>query len=297
MIDWLTKRKSANLNECIEEVFFRTMLIVGLIGCTVSVAFDLLLTPELAYIVPINLVGLQILLLALYAIKNEKFHSAALFSLALLCCMIILRGFIYPEFQHATYILLITIGFMCSLVQQGTFGKILQWSILFSFVAFLFKAYKQVSIIFLARQAIPYLMVYFIITVLTGLLKERYAKNQARLTELVALLNQKNAKINEQHTKLQYSYKELSDLNNNLGVIIKQKTTRIAEKNKQLADIAYENSHVIRAPLARMLGLLHLIKIDPAHKDFYLSKLDDQASEMDMRIGMVGRFIERNLHE
>jgi signal transduction histidine kinase len=173
----------------------------------------------------------------------------------------------------------------------------MQLAILISFIAFLFKDFKQVNVVILIRGALPYLVVYFIITILSGLLKERYGENQNRLTALVALLNQKNTKINEQHARLQASYKELSDLNNYQDVIIKQKTSRIAEKNKQLAELSYENSHSLRAPLARMLGLLHLIQIDPDRKDFYLSKLDDQALEMDHRLCMVSKSIERHMHE
>lgn len=296
-IDWLTKKNSANLHECIEEVFFRAMLIVGLIGCTVAVVFDLLLTKNLAYIVPANLLAVEVLLLALYAIRHVRFHQAALVSLALLNGVIALRGFAYPEFHHATCVLLITIGFMSSLVSRGILGKLVQWSIHVSFVASLVKEYKHVSLIVVFRQAIPYLVVYTVITILTSLLKERYARNQGRLTDLVAILKLKNVKISDQHAKLQSSYQQLSELNKDLVAIIKKKTSRIAEKNKQLADIAYENSHSLRAPLARMLGLLHLIKVDPSQKEYYISKLDEQALEMDSRICMISRSIERNLHE
>jgi signal transduction histidine kinase len=297
MIDLLRKKGSPNLNECIEEIFFRAMLIVGLIGCTLVVLLDLMVTKNLSYSIPANLATILVLLVCLYGIERLKFHRAALYGLALLNIIITVRGFVNPEFHHVTCILLITIGFMCALVSQGSWGKAIQWGILVSFIAILFKDYKDVAMIVLIRAAIPYLVVYFIITILSGLLKERYARNQNRLTELVALLNQKNAKINEQHSRLQASYKELSDLNNYLEVSIKQKTNRIAEKNKQLADISYENSHSLRAPLARILGLLHLIKIDPERKDFYLSKLDDQALEMDSRICIVSKFIERNMNE
>lgn len=297
MIDLLRKKGAPNLNECIEEIFFRAMLTVGLIGCTLVVLLDLLVTRNLSYIIPANLVMIFVLLVSLYTIKSLKFHGAALSGLVLLNIVIIVRGFIYPEFHHVTCILLITIGFMCALVSQGTTGKMMRWGILASFVVILFKDYKQVAMITLIRASVPYLVVYFIITILSGLLKERYARNQNRLTELVALLNQKNTKINEQHARLQASYKELSDLNNYQEVIIKQKTHRIAEKNKQLAELSYQNSHSLRAPLARMLGLLYLSKIDPERKEFYLSKLDEQALEMDRRICLVSESIERNMHE
>jgi signal transduction histidine kinase len=297
MIDLLRKKKSPNLSECIEEIFFRAMLTVGLIGCTLVVLMDLIVTRNLSYIIPANLAMVVVLLVSLYAIRRLKFHKAALYGVALLNIIIIVRGFIYPEFHHVTCILLITVGFMCALVRQGRMGQVMQWGILVSFIAFLFRDSRQVAMVVLIRGAVPYLVVYFIITILSGLLKERYTWNQNRLTELVALLNQKNTKINEQHARLQASYKELSDLNNYQEVIIKQKTSRIAEKNKQLAQLSYENSHSLRAPLARMLGLLHLIQVDPERKDFYLSKLDDQALEMDHRIYMVSKSIERNLHE
>ena len=297
MIDLLREKGSPNLNECIEEIFFRAMLIVGLIGCTLVVLLDLLVTKNLSYSIPANLATILVLIVSLYGIKRLKFHRAALYGLGLLNMIITVRGFVNPEFHHVTCILLITIGFMCALVSRGNMGKVMQWGILASFIAILFKDYKDVAIIILIRAALPFLVVYFIITILSGLLKERYSRNQNQLTELVVLLNQKNAKINEQHCRLQDSYKELSDLNSYLEVSIKQKINRIAEKNKQLADISYENSHSLRAPLARMLGLLHLIKIDPERKDFYLSKLDDQALEMDSRICMVSKSIERNMHE
>jgi signal transduction histidine kinase len=297
MIDLLRKKKSPNLSECIEEIFFRAMLTVGLIGCTLVVLMDLIVTRNLSYIIPANLAMVVVLLVSLYAIRRLKFHKAALYGVALLNIIITVRGFVYPEFHHVTCILLITVGFMCALVRQGRMGQVMQWGILVSFIAFLFRDSRQVAMVVLIRGAVPYLVVYFIITILSGLLKERYTWNQNRLTELVALLNQKNAKINEQHARLQASYKELSDLNNYQEVIIKQKTSHIAEKNKQLAQLSYENSHSLRAPLARMLGLLHLIQVDPERKDFYLSKLDDQALEMDHRIYMVSKSIERNLHE
>jgi signal transduction histidine kinase len=297
MIEFLRKKRTPNLNECIEEIFFRAMLTIGLVGCTLVVLLDLVVTRNLSYIVPANLAMIAALIISLYAIKSSKFHGAALCGLALLNIIITMRGFLYPEFHHVTCILLITIGFMCALVSKDNVGKMIQLGILVSFITILFKDYKQVAMISLIRAAIPYLVVYFIITILSGLLKERYASNQNRLKELVALLNQKNAKINEQHVRLQASYQELSDLNNYQEVIIKQKTHRIAEKNKQLAQLSYENSHSLRAPLARMLGLLYLSKIDPERKDFYLSKLDEQALEMDRRICLVSESIERNMHE
>lgn len=297
MITRIGMNKQANQGEQIEKVFFRAILVIALITCAVSVVFDLIVTTNLTYIVPANILFILILLFGLVVFRKLKFHSVAFSSLIALDVIVFFRGIVYPEFYHITCAFLICIGFISALIGRGIAGKILQGGILTSFLAYLFKDLKLLPIAVIIRQALPYLMVYSIIAILTGLLKERYAKNRARLVTLVDELNEKNSTINEQHLKLQASYKELSDLNQNLALIIKQKTRSIAEKNKQLAHIAYENSHCIRAPLARLLGLLHLIEIDPLGKDYYISKLDDEAIEMDDRIRMLVRSIEKNLHE
>lgn len=297
MITRLRMNKQTNLSEQIEEVFFRAILLIALITCAVSIVFDLLITTNLNYIVPVNILFILILLFGLFAFKRLRFHPLAFFSLTALDVIVFLRGIVYPEFYHITCAFLICIGFMSSLIGHGISGKILQGGVLTSFLAYLVSDFKQLPPTVLIRQALPYLMVYSVIAILTGLLKERYAKNRACLVKLVDVLKEKNSTINEQHLKLQASYKELSDLNQNLALIIKQKTNSIAEKNKQLAQIAYENSHCIRAPLARLLGLLHLIEIDPIGKDYYISKLDDEAIEMDERIRTLVRSIEKNLHE
>jgi signal transduction histidine kinase len=297
MIRWYLRTKERILEGCIEEAFFRSMLVVGIAGCSITLFFDVMITKTFSYIIPINLMFIMTLVMGLYLMNQIAFHRAAIFCLALLDIIITTRGLLFTEFRHISCTVLITIGFVCSMVTQDKYGSMLKFLLLMSLMLLFFKDYKTVPLLILIRHAIPYFFVYIIISISSGLLKNRFARNQRKMNELIHLLNQKNAQINAQHAKLQMNYRELSELNNNLGKIISQKTARIAEKNKQLADIAYENSHCIRAPLARMLGLLHLIQIDPDRKDFYVSKLNDQALEMDQKIFMVSKAIERNLYE
>jgi signal transduction histidine kinase len=96
---------------------------------------------------------------------------------------------------------------------------------------------------------------------------------------------------------LQKNYRELAALNENLESIINEKTEKIKEKNKHLADIAYANAHTIRGPLARILGLLNLSKLEPGNSEFYLSKICDEATQMDKTLFAVTRRIETNIHK
>jgi len=84
----------------------------------------------------------------------------------------------------------------------------------------------------------------------------------------------------------------LSKLNVNLGQLVKHKTYHIEQKNKQLTEIAYTNAHQIRGPLARILGLLQLIAVDPGNTGQYLIRIDNEANDMDKITKEVGESIE-----
>ncbi|HTD41700.1 MAG TPA: PAS domain S-box protein [Mucilaginibacter sp.] len=78
--------------------------------------------------------------------------------------------------------------------------------------------------------------------------------------------------------------------NNGLSVYFKDITERLSyvkaieEQNENLKEISWLQSHVIRAPLARIMGLIHLIKDaneDPAEKQNALNYLLSSADELD----------------
>lgn len=63
-----------------------------------------------------------------------------------------------------------------------------------------------------------------------------------------------------------------------------QYVLHIEEQNKKLRNIAWVQSHVVRAPLARILSIINLIETDNENLDdliFWLSQLKASSSEMD----------------
>jgi CheY-like chemotaxis protein len=61
-------------------------------------------------------------------------------------------------------------------------------------------------------------------------------------------------------------------------------TTEIETSNKKLKDIAWTQSHVVRAPLARMLGIVSMIEdtaVSGEQRSFFLEQLKVSANEMD----------------
>jgi signal transduction histidine kinase len=70
----------------------------------------------------------------------------------------------------------------------------------------------------------------------------------------------------------------------------KEQQKQLEMQNKQLLEIAWTQSHELRAPLANIMGLLHLLKIDQINAEIqqlYLEKLEEAAKDLDKIIHNV----------
>ncbi len=55
----------------------------------------------------------------------------------------------------------------------------------------------------------------------------------------------------------------------------------LVERNKKLEEFAFIVSHVLRAPVANIIGLNSLIKEDPELKDKYIELLNESIHKLD----------------
>jgi hypothetical protein len=290
-------KKNIKSEKCIEQSFFKAIIILGIIGCVTSCLFDVVILKRTDTSVQVIFLLTQIMLLTLYAINRVNFDVVTTGGILMMGIMFTYRGLVLNEFNEITCTLLITVGFISALVSKPKTGWILKSLLLFALVAVLFKNYNTMSTLTLVRHAIPYIVIYCVVTICSGLLKSRYEANQERLKEMVDLLNAKNKKINDQHAMLKKNFSQLADLNGNLEHIINEKTCRISEMNKQLAEIAYANAHTIRGPLARILGLINLARLEPHKNSFYIGKINEQALDMDETLLIVTKQIEVNIYK
>ncbi len=86
---------------------------------------------------------------------------------------------------------------------------------------------------------------------------------------------------------------EIQSINESLELKVKDRTRSLEKKNTQLQEYTYVNSHLLRGPLCRILGIIYLLEhrlVAGAEIDF-LVHLKESASELD---GMVKK-ITRNL--
>jgi len=103
--------------------------------------------------------------------------------------------------------------------------------------------------------------------------------------------HRQNAKLTKAYSTLEAAYEkitaineEISTLNDSLETKVAQRTEQLQERNKKLEAYASYNSHVLRVPLARMLGLISVLQFqDYSEEEFntLLQHLFSSSEELD----------------
>lgn len=120
--------------------------------------------------------------------------------------------------------------------------------------------------IIVAMSAISYLL-YFNF-------KRKRKANQALL--------KLNTQIEQQAKELKHANHEIIVMNNNLEKIVSKRTEELKLRNQQLKEYLSSNSHIVRAPLARILGLVDLYDPnDSTNLPFINESLQESANELD----------------
>lgn len=106
-----------------------------------------------------------------------------------------------------------------------------------------------------------------------------------------------NDELQRLNKELLSSNDEIKELNENLEKIVKERTEKINDQLGQLMRYAHMNSHEVRAPLARMLGLLQLIKREDDEEQMreLLDMLYNSSIELDVVIKEMNRLLEKEV--
>lgn len=89
--------------------------------------------------------------------------------------------------------------------------------------------------------------------------KDVLAERNHELSILKEEIEDKNEELNAQNEEIRKVNDQLTQLNANLEVRIKERTQDLEKRNEQLMEYAYINAHLLRAPVARVIGLLNLL--------------------------------------
>jgi len=99
----------------------------------------------------------------------------------------------------------------------------------------------------------------------------------------------------EKHIKEQN--RKIANMNEVLEDRVKQRTEELEDQNKRLSEYAFINSHLLRAPLSRILGLINLIDHDKVLKDSELvGLLRKSGDELDQIIKKITDTLNDGTH-
>jgi tetratricopeptide (TPR) repeat protein len=134
-----------------------------------------------------------------------------------------------------------------------------------------------------------YVMAMVVIVVI-AFLQFRNAKIKNKLN---IDLEKKQEKILRQSEELKISHQQIEKINSNLEKLVEERTQTIKAKNKLLTEYAYFNSHQIRGPLARILGLINILNLEKKdNQENQLAMLQQAGNELDDAIKKINKLID-----
>lgn len=128
-------------------------------------------------------------------------------------------------------------------------------------------------------------------------LKQHKENLEKIVNERTIELTESNQQLLVMNEELTSTTEEVRALNDNLEKIVQSRTEKINEQFKQLEKYAHMNSHEVRGPLARILGLISLIKMDETTlvTSVLIEKLAIASEELDAIIRKMNRLLETEL--
>lgn len=146
---------------------------------------------------------------------------------------------------------------------------------------------------FLMSREVDFLLCTAILILATFYLKENFFSYRESVQLTNTRLKKSSQKLIDQTRQLHQQQGKLSALRNNLEKIISGKISESRNKAELLEEYAFVNSHHVRAPLARVLGLIHLIEVEGQHNSSSdtLDKIKRDAQEMDRVLKEINTII------
>lgn len=138
---------------------------------------------------------------------------------------------------------------------------------------------------------------YFIINIACYILLIMVARNDNVNQKLIVELRQKTEQIRDQNLELNRSRQDLLKLNLQLERMVDEKARDIRKQNEILANYAFTNAHKLRGPVARILGLINVSRLETG-LDFswFFAKLEAETRDIDQVIRSVSEDLDKVDH-
>lgn len=165
------------------------------------------------------------------------------------------------------YVFVLILGAICFILFSGVldFGDIIN--------------YKQ--LIF------DYVYNLIFITIFIVYFKHNFDNEQDQLTLKNDELEKLNQELEEQTQQLQNTNEEIQAIRDNLQQKVIDRTRKLEEENEKLLEYSFINAHLVRAPIANIMGLTQL-----EHSNPEIEKIRKSVNEMDEVIRKIAKVLE-----
>jgi PAS domain S-box-containing protein len=120
-------------------------------------------------------------------------------------------------------------------------------------------------------------------------LESKIGENKAILNEELDLRIQELEKLKRE---LETRVEELRMANEKLDLLLNSKASKLKELSNKLIEYININAHEVRAPLARILGLVRVLSLAPDSMPEVTGKLELSAQELDTIIRKMNRILQ-----
>lgn len=272
----------------IEKFFLTTLLQIVIVGVFLILLSNLWFSPDNQQAIAIS-TSVMIAGFISFLIK-EKYPNAAVVLITMVALiMVSYQRYMLPNSSTSLAIVLI-IGFIYSVMLHGKKMWIMHVIVFITLnTVFIIQSKDMV------RAGITYSVLYFIITYAAGILKYNYDKIHNYLRETNIELNEKAKEIEAQNEELLQIQDNLNEVNTDLERLVAERTKKITDQNNILLQYSYTNAHHLRGPVARLLGLATVYKLENnPEPDFFIKKMVHEATEIDLVVKRINNELDIN---
>jgi len=285
-------------SKSIEAFFLNTLLKFATAGVFIITLVDFLFYPEDRMSIIIDLIVLGTCLLS-YGLRQQSPGIAMLIFTSVILTTMIYQSLAVPLNTTISLSIILLDGFIVSVMLKGSYKVVMHTLIVTAVIVIFVVQFITPSLRFTANPnelltiATTYLIVYFNLAYPAAVLKKRYDLINQHLSETNDALTRKTSDMSDQNAELLQAQYALNSLNSNLERILNERTAKIMAQNEQLVRYSYNNAHHLRGPVARLLGLAAIYKIDAqADADFIIARMVDQAHEIDAVVKLINEDLE-----
>lgn len=278
LIKWLY------INRSVEEIIFSCILIAGIPYFLINEIIDLMTNQSLSIFVINSALLISIFYLLRLSIKR-KLKNFHIFSFSLMLSTGF--AFFWPSSTGLSgagaYVLqsLIVVLLLMNKGWSSTFFAI--YALIMIYIAGFVDIDYTGKIVY-RSQLISFTINMLTIALIMNIFRTALDRERRKLIFRVNKLDKINAEISEKNEALERNQVEILRIQTQLQQIIQERTDEIAKENERIVHYAFINAHLVRAPLANMIGLFQLVN----SKDPKMRQLKKRIEKLDHVVRKIG---------